>query len=94
MYKMCRFVKLVAFLSAEANLDALYVSKQQSKTMRLTLQNLGHKQPPFPTHINNTTVVSIVNNDIKCQHSCAFEMMCFWLLDAKVQRALPTKNIP
>jgi hypothetical protein len=48
-------------------------------------QELGHPQPPTPIHINNTTIVGIVNNTIKQQHSHAMEMRYLWLLDSEAQ---------
>jgi hypothetical protein len=45
-------------------------------------------QPTTPIHIDNTTIVGIVKNTIKPQHSCAMEMRYFWLLDGKTQKYL------
>eukprot|EP00804_Cyclotella_cryptica_P000099 CCRYP_013740-RA/>CCRYP_013740-RA protein AED:0.54 eAED:0.62 QI:0/0/0/1/0/0/2/0/116 len=51
--------------------------------MRLTLEELGHPQPPTPIHVDNSTTVGIVNNTIKRQKSQSMEMGYFWLLDRK-----------
>ena len=47
---------------------------------------MGHPQPPTPIHIDNTTVVGIVNNTIKQKRSRAMEMRYFWLLGGEVQK--------
>ncbi len=66
---MCTILKLVAALTAEAELGALFLNAQEAKIMRLILTELGHPQPLTPIHINNTTTVGIVNNTVKQQQS-------------------------
>jgi hypothetical protein len=82
----CTILKLVAASAAKAELGALFLNAQEAKVLRLTLAKLGHPQPPTPIHINNTTIVGIVNNTIKQQRSRAMEMQYFWLLDGKTQK--------
>ena len=62
--------------------------------MRITLHELGHPQPPTPIHIDNTTVVGIVNSTIKRQRSRAMEMRYFWLLDNEQQKYLSFQYHP
>jgi hypothetical protein len=81
----CTILKLVTASAAEAKLEAFFFNAQEAKVLRLTLDKLGHPQPPTPIHVDNTTTVGIVNNIIKCQCSCAIEMRYFWLLDGKTQ---------
>jgi hypothetical protein len=82
----CTILKLVAASAAKAKLGALFLNAQEAKILRLTLDELGHPQPPTPIHINNTTTVEIVNNTIKRQRSRVMEMRYFWLLDGKTQK--------
>ena len=63
-------MRLVAASAAEAELGALFLNTHEAKVIRLTLHELGYKQPPTPIHIDNTTAVGIVNNTIKCQQLC------------------------
>eukprot|EP00804_Cyclotella_cryptica_P014578 CCRYP_004837-RA/>CCRYP_004837-RA protein AED:0.52 eAED:0.52 QI:0/-1/0/1/-1/0/1/0/135 len=51
--------------------------------MRLTLEELGHPQPPTRIHVDNSTTVGIVNNTIKRQKSRSMEMRYFRLLTEK-----------
>jgi hypothetical protein len=83
----CTILKLVAASTAEAELGALFLNAQEAKVLCLTLNKLGHPQPPTPIHIDNTTTVGIVNNTIKRQCSRAMEMRYFWLLDGKTQKS-------
>ena len=61
----CDILKLVASSAAEAELGALFLNKKDARIVRLTLAELGHPQPHTPIHIDNSTVVGIVNNTIK-----------------------------
>jgi hypothetical protein len=69
IYSMCKILKFVAASAAEAELGALFLNAREAKIMRIILLELGHPQPPTPIHIDNTTVVGIVNNPIKRQRS-------------------------
>jgi hypothetical protein len=61
----CTILKLVAVSAAKAELGALFLNAQETKVLRLVLEELRHPQPPTPIHIDNTTTVGIVNNTIK-----------------------------
>ena len=69
----CKILKLLASSAAEAELGALFVNTNEAKTLRLTLHELGHPQPQTPIHVDNTTVMGIVNTKIKQQRSRAME---------------------
>ena len=86
IHSLCTILKFVASSAAEAELGALFLNACKAKIMRLTLQELGHKQPPTPIHVDNTTIVGIVNNTIKRQRSRSMEMRYFWLLDGEAQK--------
>ena len=82
----CTILKLVASSAAEAELVALLLNKKEARIVRLTIAELGHPQPQTPIHIDNTTSVGIVNNNIKRQQSRAMEMRYFWLLDQETNK--------
>ena len=86
IHSLCKILKFVAASAAEAELGALFLNAQEAKIMRITLEELGHPQPPTPIHIDNTCVVGIVNNTIKRQRSRSMEMRYFWLLDGAAQK--------
>ena len=79
-------LKLVATSAAEAKLGTLFLNAQEAKILRLTLDELGHLQPPTQIHIDNTTTIGIVNKNIKQQQSRSMEMRYFWLMDGKTQK--------
>jgi hypothetical protein len=82
----CTILKLVAASATKAEMGALFLNAQEAKILHLTLDELGHPQPPTPIHTDNTTTVGIVNNTIKRQRSRAMGMRYFWLLDGKTQK--------
>ena len=82
----CTVLKPVAASAAQAELGALFHNAQQTKIIRLTLQEMGHPQPATPINIDNTTAVGIVNSTIKRQQSRSMEMRYFWLLDRAAQQ--------
>ena len=90
----CAILKLVAASVAEAELGALFLNAREAKVLRITLQELGHAQPPTSIHVDNTTAVEIVNNTIKIQRSRAMEMRYFWLLNQDCQKYLDISHQP
>jgi len=83
---LCTILKCVSASATKAELGALLLNAQETKTIALTLLEMSHLQPAIPIHYDNTIAVGIVNNTVKPQRSRAIEMRYFWLLDGKVQR--------
>eukprot|EP00804_Cyclotella_cryptica_P016363 CCRYP_009915-RA/>CCRYP_009915-RA protein AED:0.19 eAED:0.12 QI:0/0/0/1/0/0/2/0/920 len=81
IYVFCGILKFVVASAAEAELRALFLNCKEGKILRLVLQELGHPQPPTPTHCDNETATGIANNTIKKQRSCSMEMRFFWVTD-------------
>jgi hypothetical protein len=90
----CTILKCVAASAAEAELGALFLNAIDAKIIRLTLEEMGHPQPPTPIHVDNTTAVGIVNNTIKRQRSRAMNMRYFWLLCHEAQQILKVRYHP
>ena len=82
----CTILKCVAASAAEAELGALFLNALEAKIMRLTLNEIGHPQPPTPIHCDNSTAVGICSNTIKRQRSRAMNMRYFWLLCHQAQK--------
>eukprot|EP00804_Cyclotella_cryptica_P014612 CCRYP_012661-RA/>CCRYP_012661-RA protein AED:0.22 eAED:0.22 QI:0/0/0/1/0/0.33/3/0/717 len=98
---LCTILKFVAASVAEVELGALFLGAKEAKIIRLTLEELGHPQPPTPIHCDNSTTVGIVNNTVKRQKLRSMEMRYFWLLDGhvnkffdfQIQKILPTTPV-
>eukprot|EP00804_Cyclotella_cryptica_P008022 CCRYP_004538-RB/>CCRYP_004538-RB protein AED:0.45 eAED:0.39 QI:0/-1/0/1/-1/0/1/0/221 len=81
IYVFCGILKFVVASAAEAELGALFLNCKEGKILRLVLQELGHTQPPTPTHCDNETATGIANNTVKKQQSRSMEMRFFWVAD-------------
>jgi hypothetical protein len=65
---ICSMLCFVAASAAQAKLGALFHNAKEAKVLRITpIEELGHRQPSSPIHIDNSTTVGIVNNTIKHQ---------------------------
>jgi hypothetical protein len=94
IHMLCTILRFIATSAAEAELGALFLNAKEAKIMRLTLEELGHLQPPTPIHIDNSTTVGIVNNTVKRQKTRSMEMCYFWLLDGKIQNLFSFRYHP
>jgi hypothetical protein len=81
IYALCTVLKHIAASAAEAKLGSLFLNTQETKIIRLILQEMGHTQPPTPIHCDNSTTVFISNSTVKRQRSRAMEMRYFWIVD-------------
>ena len=81
VHTLCTILKFVAASAAEAELGALFLNIKQGRIMRLTLEEMGHPQPPTPINVDNSTAVGIVNGTVKRQRSRSMEMQYFYSCD-------------
>jgi hypothetical protein len=81
IFTLCCILKFVAASAAEAELGALFMCAKEGRIYRLTLQELGHPQPPTPIHCDNATASGIANGTVKKQRSRSMEMRYFYICD-------------
>ena len=81
VHTLCTILKFVAASAAEAELGALFLNIKQGRIMRLTLEEMGHPQPPTPINVDNSTAVGIVNGTVKRQRLRSMEMKYFYSCD-------------
>jgi hypothetical protein len=81
-FTLCAILRFVVASAAEAELGALFLNCKQATIFRLTLEEMGHPQPPTLVHCDNSTAVGIANNSVKKQRSRSMEMRFFWVADA------------
>ena len=74
-------LKFIVASAAEAELGALFLNCKEGKILLLVLQELGHAQPPTPTHCDNATATGIANDTVKKQRLHSMEMCFFWETD-------------
>jgi hypothetical protein len=59
-----QIIKSVMSSAAKAKLSALYINTCKAVPCRTFLKELGHKQPPTPIQMDNSTALGIVTNNI------------------------------
>jgi hypothetical protein len=62
---LCSIMREVISSAAEAELAALFHNGKETNPIRITLQELGHKQPPTPIQTDSSTATGIANDSIK-----------------------------
>ena len=80
---MCNTIKNVMYSAAEAKTGGIFVSIQCACPIRLTLIDLGHKQPPTstPLYTDNSTAKGILTSYMRQKISKAFDMLLYWVKD-------------
>ncbi len=61
---IAQIIKVVISLAAEAKVGALYINCREAIPACHTLKFMGHLQPPTPMQTDNTTALSIFNNNV------------------------------
>ena len=96
---IAQIIKNVMTSAAEAEMGALYINAREAVHMRITLEEMGHPQPPTPMQTDNTTALGVITNNIRKKQSKAWDMRMYWLRERQVQkqfrfywRAGPTNN--
>ena len=75
-----QIIKAVMSSAAEAELAALYINAREAVHIRNILEEMGHKQPPTPIQVDNSTAVGIVTNKILTKALKAMDVRFhYWL---------------
>ena len=77
----CRIMKIFMASAIEAKLGGLFENCQKETSMRTTLAEMGHQQPPTLAATNNTAANSIVNRTKNQKRSRAKDMIFYWVRD-------------
>ena len=86
IHVVSKIIKFVMSSAAEAEIGAGFIAAQESIPMRQCLEELGHKQPPTPIQVDNTTAFGFMTKTIKQKRSKAIDMRFYWLQDRCEQR--------
>ena len=62
--------------AAEAELGALFLNCREAVPIRITLEEMGHPQPPTPVQVDNSTSLGIATGTIKHRMSIALDLRC------------------
>jgi hypothetical protein len=75
----CKVMREVLSSASEAELAALFYNGKEGAPLRITLKELGHKQPPTPMVTDNSTASGIANESVKQKLSKAMDMRPYWI---------------
>jgi hypothetical protein len=76
----------VMSLAAEAECSALYDNTKGGVSLRNTLDEIKHPQPPTPVQVDNSTTHGFANRQIKQQKSKSMDMRFYWIQDCVTQK--------
>ena len=76
---MVTLIKVIISSAIEAELGGLFLNTTNVVSMRNTLFDMGHPQPPTPIKIDNTTSLGVVTNTIKRKRTKGMDMRFHWL---------------
>ena len=85
IHTLWHITKNVMSSAAEADIGATFLNAKDALPIRTTLQELGHRQPPTPMKVDNTTAVGFANNTIKQKRSKAIDTRFYWIRDRTCQ---------
>jgi hypothetical protein len=77
----CHILRAVVSSAAEAELGGLFYNGKEACPIRITLEELGHPQPPTVLVTDNSTATGIVNDTVKQKRSKAINMRFYWTRD-------------
>jgi hypothetical protein len=60
--------------AAEAEIGAVFINAKEGAVLRTTLEEVGHKQPPTPMEMDNTTATEYISGKIKQKRTKAMYM--------------------
>ena len=81
VHSTCHILRNVMSSAAEAEVGALFYNGQEAVPIRVTLEELGHPQPPTPMQTDNSTASGFANDTIKQKRSKAMDMRFYWIRD-------------
>lgn len=81
IHVLCVIMREILASAAEAELAALFHNGREACPLRITLEELGHKQPATRIATDNTTAQGITEDTIKQKRSKAIDMRFYWIRD-------------
>jgi hypothetical protein len=78
---LCTIMREIVSSASEAELAALFHNGKEACPIRITLEELGHPQPPTPVQTDNSTAYGLANDTVKQKRSKAIDMRFYWIRD-------------
>ena len=74
--------------TADAEIVALYINLQKEIPMLMTIEDMGHKQPPTPTQIDNTTSLGFITKELHPESTNSTDMKHWFVRDPNYRSQL------
>ena len=85
VFVVCKILRNIMASAAEAELGALFLNFHEAVPIIITIEEMGHPQPPTPVQINNSTALGISTDTIKQRKSKAMDMRFYCIRDRNNQ---------
>lgn len=85
------FIKHVVALALEAELAALFYNAREAVPIQMTLEEMGHKQPPTPLITDNNTDHDLTKGSMILKQSKAVDIRSHWLKCREAQEQFNIK---
>ena len=79
IHVLAKIIKNVMSSAAEAEVAGLFMNAQHAVPLRLTLEDMGHPQPPTPLRTDNLTAQGILSGIYKRKRSKWNDMNFHWI---------------
>ena len=83
---IAQIIKNVMSSAAEAEIGALFINSRQAIPARVTVEELGHIQPPTPIQTDNTTALGFVSKNLQPKATKSADMRYWWMRDRADQK--------
>jgi hypothetical protein len=83
---LCKILVEICSSASEAEMASLFHNGKEACPLVVTLEELGHKQPPTPLETDNSVSSGIANDTVKQKRSKAMDMRFYWLRDRVRQK--------
>ena len=90
---LCQTMREVMSSAAEAELGALFHNAKEGCSIRTTLEEMGHVQPPTPIVTDNSTAAGIANDTIYNQTKTKQSNRHALLLDSRPRAPRPIQHL-
>ena len=70
----------------ETEVAAMFYNCREAVPIRITLEEMGHPQPPTPVETDNVTAAGFANDTLKQKRSKAIDMRFYWIRDRVRQK--------
>ena len=78
---LAKIINTIMSSAMEAEVAVAYENAREACPIRVTLEELGNKQPPTPIQVDNATAVGFANGTMKHKRSKVINMQFHWIAD-------------